>query len=191
MKKLILWIIFFITVGVTVTSAQSSRMATEDDIKLLKQDLLDGSIKINKTRLRSIISTYGKSTDVTENESRLTYDYGDLKIVFSKNKYLRKWEMDSSKTPVYSRAVDQLRFDLQSEELVGDFINFERIRRNYGEPTARLVMDGDGEASVYYYGKIKLIFENVVEIESWRGEALEALRSTSTGSGGVLGAGID
>lgn len=189
MKKYGLWLGVFLLVA-SVSSAQSSRLASDDDVRLLKKDVLAGSVKIGKTRLRSVNNTYGKPSNVTENETRLTYDYGDLRIVFGKKKYLRKWETDSSQTAVYSRDIDKLRYDLESRQLAGDFVTLESIRKSYGEPTARLVMDGDGGESIYYYGRIKLIFENVVEVESWRGSGLDSATEASRAESGILGAGL-
>lgn len=189
MKKYGLWFAIFLLVA-SASQAQSSRLASDDDVRLLKKDVLAGSVKIGKTRLRAVNATYGKPSNVTENETRLTYDYGDLRIVFGKKKYLRKWETDSSQAEVYSRDIDKLRYDLESRQLAGDFVTLELIRKSYGEPTARMVMDGDGEHSVYYYGRIKLIFENVVEVESWRGSGLDSAMATPLAEGGILGAGL-
>lgn len=184
MKKLYLAVGVAVFMTASAASAQSTRLATPDDIHLLKKDVLSGGIQIDKTRLKTVIGTYGKPSNVTETDTRLTYDYGELRIVFDKKKYLRRWEYDYSQTAVYSREVEQLRFDLESRQIAGDFVTFESIRKSYGEPTARMVKDADGDQTVYYYGIIKLVFENVVVVQSWRGSGLDMAGPAGVVSGG-------
>lgn len=187
MKKIYLLLVLTFSLS-GVAHAQSTRIATIDDLRLLKKDVLVGSIKIGETRLRSINNTYGKPANVNETETRLTYDYGDLRIVFDKKKYLRDWSYDSSKKAVYTNDVEKLRYDLEGQQIAGNFVSYESIRRNYGEPTARMVMDGDGDMSTYYYGTIKLVFENVVEVQSLRGSDLnKSLSGQGASDDGVLG----
>jgi len=64
---------------------------------------------------------------------------------------------------------------LESKELVGDYISIKKIRKDYGEPTEIYETDYDTGESVYYYGNIKLTFENVVTLESWVGKELNKL----------------
>jgi hypothetical protein len=192
MKKVYLAVLVAVFMTATAARAQSTRLAAEDDIRLLKNDVLTGGIKIDETRLKTITGTYGKPSNVTETDTRLTYDYGELRIVFDKKKYLRRWEYDYSRTAVYSREAEQLRFDLESRQIAGDFVTFESIRKSYGEPTARVVMDGDGDQSVYYYGIIKLVFENVVVVQSWRGSGLDIAGSFGpVAESGVLKTGTE
>lgn len=65
-----------------LSSVVEGRLAKEADIMLLKTDLLTGRIEIGKTRLKSVKSTYGDAASITDSPKKLTYNYGDLKIVF-------------------------------------------------------------------------------------------------------------
>jgi len=167
-----------------ITLAGVGRVATIDDIRLLKEDLLSGKIKIGKTRLKNVREMYGDATSITESDRRITYDYGDLRIAFDKKKIWKKWEYDTFKDPVYTDDVDDLRFDLESEELVGNNITYERVRKDYDEPTDSKETYNDGEMSIYYYGDIKMIFENVYTVRSWRGDKL---RKTTVSKGVLSG----
>jgi len=164
------------------TSVSFAKIASEDDIKLLKQDLLEGRIKIGETRLKKIKDAYGDAPSITSTETKLTYDYGDLKIEFDKVKYFRDWEYDYSHRTLYTDDIDNLRFDLEDGQLVGDFITFSDIRKDYGEPTEKFETDDDGQWSIYYYGEVKMKFKNNIVVRSWRGKGLSLVGN----GGGVL-----
>lgn len=161
--------------------------ATEDDMKRLKKDVLAGKIKIGATRLLDIQNEYGEAPNIIDDDQRVTYDYGDLRVAFDRERYWKSWEKDTFRRPVYTDDVDDLRFDLESGELVGDNITFSMIRRSYGEPTESEETDSDGGWSVYYYGDIKLVFENVISVKSWRGANLgETAKDESISSSDVF-----
>jgi hypothetical protein len=146
-------------------------ISAADKLKL-KKDLLEGKISIGKTRLTNIQNEYGEAPNINDDDKSVTYDYGDLRLTFERERFWKSWEKDSFRRPVYTDDVDDLRFDLESGELVGDNITFQMIRRSYGEPTESFESDGDGGNSVYYYGDIKMVFENVISVKSWRGANL-------------------
>ena len=153
-------------------AALKGMVASQTDIDHLKDDIRAGRILVGKTRLNDIRDRYGEASNIIDSERKLVYDYGDLKITFEKIRYLRHWEYDSFKKPVYTDDVDDLRFDLESQEIVGDYVRFRQIRRDYGEPTESAETYADGGTSIYYYGNIKLTFENVIVVKSWRGSNL-------------------
>lgn len=161
------------------------RIASVDDINLLKKDLRDNRLKIGEVRLMKIVNAYGKPSSITDNPTKLIYDYGDLRLSFNKIKYLKSWKFDYSKKPVYSDAVDDLRYDLSAGQIAGDFITYANILNTYGDPTEAHEKYGDGEQSIYYYGEIKLVFENNILLQSWKGRALSDDQVGS--SQGVLG----
>ena len=166
--------------------AAEGKMATADDVKMLKRDVLDGKIKIGKTRLKQIRERYGDATSINETDSRITYEYDDLRLVMDKMQYLRKWEYDYSHSVAYSDDIDELRFDLEDKQLVGEFVSYDQIRKDYGEPTEAHPTDEDGMMSVYYYGEIKLTFENVIVLNNWRGAGLQEGRDAGVTAEGVL-----
>ena len=162
------------------TFASKGRMTTPEDLKLLKQDVVVGKIKVGRSRMKILRDAYGDPEKITENERQVTFDYGDLKIVFDKTQILKKWQYDSFKTPVYTDEVNDLRYDLESGELVGKNITYTRIRKTYKEPTESMETTDDGAMSIYYYGDIKLVFENVYTVRSWQGQKL-GVTTTSEG----------
>ena len=53
---------------------------------------------------------------------KVVYNYGDIKIDFTKERYLRKWERVSSKKPAYTDDIQDIVKDLESQDIVGDFV---------------------------------------------------------------------
>lgn len=155
-------------------------IASQDEINMLKKDVLAGKIKIGITRLSKIQDAYGEAPSIQETSRRITYDYGDLKIEFDKNQYLRDWEYDYSHKAAYSDDVDDLRFDLEDQQIVGDYYSFATIRKDYGEPTEINEKTGDGAISTYFYGEIKLTVENVYVVRTWKGRGLDAISVNDT-----------
>jgi len=153
----------------TIVPAIVGQIATEEDIIHLKRALLNGRVKSGETRLKQIQKAYGDAPTINDSEERLVYDYGDIRLNFKKKKYLKRSEYDYRYDPVYTNEIDNLRFDLADQQLVGGFITFSQIRRSYGEPIIAFETQNDGGTSVYHYGEIKLTFENVVILASWRG----------------------
>ncbi len=143
-------------------------IASEDNINLLKQDLISEKLQIGKTRLYEIRKYYGDASQITEDEKKITYDYADLRIEFAKKKILRSWEYDTFKDPVYTDDADKLRKDLESEEIAGNNVSYTKIVKDYGEPTDKLENNVDGMQSIYYYGNIKLVFENIITLKKYR-----------------------
>ena len=174
MKK----IFFFFPLGllcfcITTGAIAQEMIATQADITRLKNDLRQNIIQIGKTRLLSIRENYGDAPTITGDTRKIVYDYGDLRIEFSKDRYLKDWEYDTFKDPAYTDDIDKLRKDLESEEIVGDFITLKQIVKDYDEPTDFIESDRDGELSIYYYGDIKLTFENNFTVQKWRGKNLD------------------
>ena len=158
--------------GPTYVHALKGVIATPEDVTRLKNDALEGKVQIGKTRLQDIQKDYGEAPNILDDDKRVTYDYDQLRLIFERRRVWKSWQYDSFKKPVYTKSVDDLRFDLESKELVGENITYSMVLRKYGEPTESHETDEDGSLSVYYYGDIKMIFENVVSIRSWRGTNL-------------------
>jgi len=154
--------------------------ATAEDIARLKGDLLIGKIQIGKTRLSHIQNEYGEAENITDDNKRLTYDFSELRLTFERERLWRSWEYDSFREPVYTDKVDDLRFDLESKELVGKNITYNMVLRSYGAPTESHETDEDGNTSVYYYGDIKMVFENIISVRSWRGSNLADTKKAET-----------
>src|SRR6185503_7676308 len=104
--------------------------ATAEDIARLKGDLLIGKIQIGKTRLSHIQNEYGEAENITDDNKRLTYDFSELRLTFERERLWRSWEYDSFREPVYTDKVDDLRFDLESKELVGKNITYNMVLRS-------------------------------------------------------------
>jgi len=153
-------------------------LATPENIATLKQDILDGKIVAGKTRLKDVQEKYGEAPTINETNKGTTYEYGKLKIEFEKKQYMRKWEYDYSHKPQYSDDIKKLRKDLAADKIVGDFIEIdEKLRKDYKEPTEAFEKFGDGELSIYYYGELKLTFENVITVKKWKGEDLDKIEN--------------
>ena len=147
--------------------------STDEDIANLKKDLREGVVQITKTRLNQIRDSYGEATTIQDKDTRIIYDYGDVKLTLDKIKIWKSWEYDSFQKPVYTDSIDNLRFDLESQELVGEGITYDQIHKDYGDPTAMEETIEDGKLSYYYFGNIKMIFENVIVLSSWKGQLAE------------------
>ena len=179
----ILRIITILTLLVFSSSAvMAVNLATESDVARLKNDLLNGLIKVGKTRLKDLRRNYGDAPNITDDQSKVVYEYEDLKIEFTKEQYWTDWGYDGFKPKAYTDDIDDLREDLESEELVGTNITYTYVVREYGEPTESDEATDDGGISHYYYGDIRMTFENVYKLKKWRGKNLSEQRNT-----GILG----
>ncbi len=158
--------------SVTAVFGLESMLATKEDIATLAQDLLAGKIEVGITRLSDIQSLYGDAANITDSGSKLTYNYGDLKIDFDKKKMWKEWDYDSFKKQAYTSDINKLRSDLEGKKLVGENITYDKVRKDYGEPTESEDITGDGAIAIFYYGNIKLVFENVVVVRGWDGKGL-------------------
>lgn len=181
LKILTIFVLSFVLLMNTPAQAADGILATPETIKQLKQDLQAGHIRIGFTRLHEIIAIYGKAVSITDDDRRVVFEYDGLRIEFVKKRLWRTWMYDSFRKPVYTDDVDDLRFDLESEELVGDNITATKMVKDYGEPTESVVSEEDGENTVYYYGDIKLVFENVFVLRSWKAQNL-----AEEGTSGVI-----
>lgn len=168
---------------VSTSQALQGVLATSADVARLKVDVLEGKIKVGITRLKEISRNYGEAATITDGDRRLIYEYTNMKIIFDKHKYLRDWGYDSFKRAVYNDDIDNLRTNLEREEIVGDYITILSIMKDYGAPTEYIETDRDGEMSVYYYGNIKLTFENVIVVKQWRGKNLTPTGKLESGYG--------
>ncbi|MCD4780430.1 MAG: hypothetical protein K8S27_07785 [Candidatus Omnitrophica bacterium] len=174
MKKILIVSFLMLTFMVCPYNVWSQEViALQDDIIRLKNDLRDGMIQIGKTRLQDVRLNYGDAPTITDEERKIIFDYGDLKVEFSKDRYLKDWRYDTFMDPAYTDSIDDLRKDLESQEIVGEFISLKQIKKDYDEPTQYEESDQDGEMSVYYYGDIKLTFENYFTLLKWRGKNLD------------------
>lgn len=180
--------IFLITVFLLTNSslvfALKGKIAAESDILNLKRALVKGEIKVGKTRLKEIRRKYGDAASIRSTGAKLIFDYGGLRIDFEKKKYFRDWEYDYRYGAAYTDDIDDLRFDLESDQLVGEYITFDKIRKDYDEPTYAVESEDDGEKSIYYYGEIKMTFENIIVVQSWRGSELDKIDTSGVLLGG-------
>ena len=178
-SKHILWVFLVlfspqISWGATTPSNPSAK------IMQFKEDVKAGKIKIGLTRLNDVRATYGEPINITNTDKKVNYDYGDLKIEFEKRKYWRSWSYDSFETPAYTKQIDDLRYDLERREITGDNVTLDKIIKDYGQPTASMETTDDGGTSAYYYGDIKMIFENTIVVKSWIGQKLDEAGSSQT-----------
>ncbi len=181
MKLIRIISVLFLSVCIALP-ALAANLATEGDVARLKNDLLNGIVKVGKTRLSELRRNYGDAPNITDEESKVVFEYEDLKIEFDKRRYWIDWGYDGFKPKAYTDDVDSLREDLESEELVGKNITYNSVRREYGEPTESDEATDDGETSHYYYGDIRMSFENFFVMKKWRGKNLTAESDT-----GILG----
>jgi len=147
-------------------------MATPDDIINLKNAVRSGLIKIGKTRLNEIRDNFGDAESIVDDERKMVYDYGEVRIDFEKVRIWKGWRYDTFRDPAYTDNIDDLRFDLERKELTGKNITYRKIRRSYGDPTESFATNEDGNFSIYYYGDIKMTFENQYVVRSWKGSNL-------------------
>src|SRR3989338_8444219 len=130
-----LFILGLCMLSVSYAFAANRKITTHDEIIRLKRDVLSGRITVGKTRLRIIDERYGLPSNVTETEKKVTYNYGDLRVDFDKVKFFRDWEYDYSHPTAYSDDIESLRFDLEAKEIVGRYVTFADINKDYGDPT--------------------------------------------------------
>ena len=171
--------LFTVLLAAKFSFATEGISATTEDIARLKKDVKEGRIQVGKTRLKEIITNYGEATTIQDTEKKVVYDYGDLKIEIEKERLLRDWETDTSRKAAYTDDIDNLRRDLQSDKIVGDNISLAKIVGDYGDPTELNPSNRDGAWSIYYYGDIKLIFENTFTIKAWKGVKLDSGEPTA------------
>lgn len=164
----------------------ANMVSATESLKLLRDDIINGKIKVGLTRLKDLQSNYGEPIKIIKDEVKITYDYGDFKIDVVKDRYLKKWEYDSFKRPAYSSDIESLRKDLESGEIVGDYITAARIKKDYKEPTEYVENDIDGDKTIYYYGNIKLTFENYFTVSKWQGKNLGDEKSDLNNVEGAL-----
>lgn len=183
----------FIFMSVVILSASSvwalkGVLSTDEDIMSLKKDVLAGKIRVGETRLEQIRERYGEAASIKIGARKITYDYGDLKIDFNKDRFWKEWSTDSFKSAVYTSEIDDLRYDLGRQQIVGDNITLAFITKKYGEPTESNINEEDGGTSHFYWGNIKLTFENKFYVDSWRGDALNAISDAQliSGTSGAL-----
>lgn len=187
MKKICLMLAFLFCMS-GISLALQGKTASDDDIANLKQDILNGKVSVGKTRLKDFRRQYGESKNITISDRRVVYDFGDLKIEFDKQRLWRKWEYDSFKKAAYTDDIDDLRYDLESKKLVGDNITALKIIKDYGDPTEAMESSEDGEWTTYYYGNIKLVFENIFILDNFKGKNLESaseMKSSAKSGSGV------
>ena len=173
MKKFYFMLAFLFCIS-GISQALQGKTASDEDIANLKQDILNRKISVGKTRLKDFRRQYGEAQNITITDRRVVYDFGDLKIEFDKQRLWRKWEYDSFKKAAYTDDIDDLRFDLESKKLVGDNITALKIIKDYGDPTEAMESSEDGEWTTYYYGDIKLVFENIFIMDNFKGKNLES-----------------
>ena len=148
-------------------------LATDDDIKKLKSDLLAEKVQVNVTRAKNILKKYGDPTTFEDTEKKLSFYYAGLIVDFTKERYFRKWEYDTFKEKAYSKDIEKLIFDLGRGEIVGDYVSLSTFKKNYGPPTKIYETKDDGDISIYYWGDVKCYFENFYIVETWEGAKLE------------------
>ena len=161
------------TLSVPQVCATRGMIATPEDINNLKKALRERKVLVGQTRLNDFRNLYGEAAEITSNEKSITYNFGDLKVEFEIKRLWKDWSYDSFMSPAYTKKINDLRYNLESKKLVGANITFTKIRKDYDEPTESRETSEDGGLSVYYYGDIKLTFENVIAVKSWRAEKLE------------------
>ncbi|MBF0483696.1 MAG: hypothetical protein HQL25_03210 [Candidatus Omnitrophica bacterium] len=177
MRSVKIWIAFFI--GITFFSnlalAMDKRIATNEDILQLKRDLLDENLKVDISRLKDIRSRYGEPAIITDSKKKVTFEYTDLILEFDKQVLFRKWEYDFSQPSGWSKDVNKLRTNLEGGQIIGVEYPIERLYKDYKTPTLIEESSGDGEMSYYHYAELKLTFENVCTLRSWKGKKMDQL----------------
>ncbi len=163
----IMAMVMMLLLGCFSIGAAQGFLATGDNIQLLKQDLVDENLQVGRTRLKYIRKYYGDPPKISEDGKKIVYEYPTLKLEFEKKRLMLSWEYDTFKDPVYTEDADELRYDLESKEIAGNHISYNYIVRNYGEPTDMIETENDGMRSIYYYGDIKLIFENIITLKKY------------------------
>jgi len=158
-------------------------LATDQDIQRLKDDLRSGKVTIGKTRFNEIRQIYGDASEVTVDEKKVVYEYGDLRLEFDKIKYWKDWTYDTFKSRLYTPDITKLTTDLENKVLTGNNVTADTIIKTYGTPTEVWETEEDGEITFYYYGSIRLAFENYTIVKKWKGKNLAVTVSES-----ILGA---
>ncbi len=146
--------------------------ATDEDILRLKQDLIGGKLHVGITRLKDLMDQYGEPNKKVDGDKKVELQYGDLKIEFDKKRYWREWGYDSDKKPAYTDKINTLRKKLAGQKIDGKNIPIEKFIKDYDEPTEIYLTAEDGQISVYYYGEMKLTFENVFTLKNWEAKNL-------------------
>lgn len=167
-------IFIFCFVFVLMGRNSFARMASEEDMAFLKEDLNNKRVEVGITRLKDFVVKYGEPDSVVDGQKTVAYNYGDLKVEFEKKRYLDDWRYDSFKDAAYTDDIDTLRKDLESKEIDGEEVTLDKIKKDYKEPTESFPSEKDGEESIYYYGDIKLTFKNHFVVKSWKAKNLAA-----------------
>lgn len=182
MMKRIFSVFVMLCLFTSLAFALQGKTATDEDIANLKRDILSGKIAVGKMRLKDFRRVYGEAKNINITDRRIVYDFGDLRVEFDKQRLWKKWEYDSFKQQAYTDKVNDLRYDLESKKLVGENITASKIIKDYGEPTESMETSEDGEITIYYYGDIKLTFENNFILDNFKGKNLESASAAQAGS---------
>ncbi len=153
--------------------AQEKKLATPESLALLKSDFLSGNLKIGVTRLKQIKDTYGDPNNAVDSVKTVVYDYGDLKLEFERYKYFREWKYDYSHKTAYSKDINSLRTDLEGGQILPGYKTLEEIIKDYKKPTEGFDKPDDGDMPVFYWGELRLTFENVIVLKKWTAKNLE------------------
>ncbi|MBF0479050.1 MAG: hypothetical protein HQL26_06170 [Candidatus Omnitrophica bacterium] len=180
MKVVKFFIALFVGIlGVTSAAlAFEKRLAAPADILRLKSDLVQQVIKADVVRMKDIRAVYGDPATITETGRRIVFDYNDLFLEFEKQVLFRKWGHDFSQPQAWSANVKKARTAIEGGQITGTEYTLDRLYKDYKDPTFKVETSGDGELSYYYYGEMKLTFENVYVLKSWKGKKLEAVYNT-------------
>lgn len=163
----------FLLLTVSPSFALKGVLSTPEDMARLRRDLKAGNLHAGITRLSEVIDQYGEPLSKTDTDKKVTLEYGDFKIEFTKNHFWREWGFDSFKKPAYTDKIKLLRQRLEGQKIVGENIPVEKFYKDYDEPTEIFLTPDDGEISVYYYGDMRLTFENVFTLKSWEAKRLD------------------
>ena len=162
-KFIVVIVSFFALLG----KAQAD-VATPAQVEQLKGALLAGAISVGNTTPETVRTNYGDPNSISDSDTKVTFDYDGLNITFDKKQILRDWSIDSFKTAVYEAKAQNLKKDLQRGTLVGELISYKEITNKYGNPTETGNEAPDSKAFTYYWGDLKLVFENQVYVKSWQ-----------------------
>ena len=182
MRSLRIALIIFVSMFLSWTSAHALKgvTATDEDVRHLRNDLRSGQLKVGISRMKDFVQEYGEPTKKVDGDRKMSLEYGDLKVEFDRRRYWREWSYDSFKRPAYTDKINTLRKKLESKKIEGENILIEKFIKDYDEPTEVDLAANDGEISLFYYGDIRLTFENVYKLRSWEAKNLEGSSELQT-----------